>query len=90
MGGPTGELTAGARISAGTRRPILFDDDAHDDDDDQTWNSASNLSDGEREMASLVAAFGGVFADMHEHIQETKKLQRNEMVQHWRLATAVC
>jgi hypothetical protein len=59
-------------MSAGTQRPTPMDD-AHDDDD-ESWNSGSNLSDGEGEMAFLAANFGGILA---------------EMVQHWRLQTAV-
>jgi len=68
--------------------PTLMDGDAHDDDD-ESWNLGSNLSDGEGEMASLAATFGGIFAGMHEQPQGGKNLQRNEMVQHWRLQTAV-
>ena len=48
----------------------------------KSWNSGSNLSDGEGELASLAADFGGISAEMYEQAQETKKLQRNEMVQH--------
>jgi hypothetical protein len=74
-------------MPAGTQRPTLMDDDAHDDD--ESWNLGSNLSDGDGEMASLAAKLGGIFAEMQEQAQETKKLKRNEMVQHWRLQTAV-
>jgi hypothetical protein len=74
-------------MSEGTPRPS-FMDDGHGDDG-ESWDSGSNLSDGEGEMASLAANFGGIFAEMQEQAQETKKLQRNEIVQHWRLQTAV-
>jgi hypothetical protein len=40
-------------------------------------------------MVSLAANFGGIFAEMQEQTQETTKLRRNEMVQHWRSQTAV-
>ena len=65
-----------------------MNDCAHDDDD-ESWYSGSNLSDREGEMASLAAVFGGIFADMQELAQEREKLQRDEMVQHWRLQAAV-
>jgi hypothetical protein len=85
--GPTGGLTAGVWMSEGTQRPSFMDDGY--DDDGESWDSGLNLSDGEGEMASLAANFGGIFAEMQEQAQETKKLRRNEMVQHWRLQTAV-
>jgi hypothetical protein len=72
--------------SRGLARGLI--DDAHDDDV-ESWNSGSNLSDGEDEMASLAANFGGIFAEMQEQAQENKKVQRNEMVQHWQLQMAV-
>ena len=55
--------------------PTLIDDDAHDDDDDddddESWNSGSYLSNGEGEIASLAANFGGIFVEMRDQAQET-------------------
>jgi len=44
---------------------------AHDDDN-KSWYSGSNLSDGDGKMASLAAAFGGIFTEMQEQAQERR------------------
>jgi hypothetical protein len=56
-GGPTSGPTAGARIPLGST--------LMDNDDDESWNLGSNLSDGEGKMAALTG-FGGIFAEMYE------------------------